>query len=176
MKYNSETIYDLTPFEETTVGISPTNSTFEVFSVFYKHYEIFKRSTISLGIVAALLLVCCMMACFCCLKKRGEVYILRNTQGIENRHAHLQNSDESIAESEAERGEYDREEQRQICDQLQEWHAEQRANHKRATQDQRFSQNILLQNRNIEGANLPRTHPHIHAQILDNTHVENEML
>ena len=29
MKYNSETIYDLTPFEETTVGISPTNSTFE---------------------------------------------------------------------------------------------------------------------------------------------------
>ena len=47
---------------------------------------------------------------------------------------------------------------------------------KRATQDQRFSQNILLQNRNIEGVNLPRTHPHAHAQILDNTHVENEML
>ena len=117
-----------------------------------------------------------MMACFCCLKKRGEVYILRNTQGIDNRHAHLQNSDESIAESEVERGEYDREEQRRIRDQLQEWHAEQRANHERATQDQRFSQNILLQNRNIEGANLPRTHPHIHAQILDNTHVENEML
>ena len=53
-----------------------------------------------------------MMACFCYLKKRGEVYILRNTQGIDNHHAHLQNSDESIAESEAERGEYNREEQR----------------------------------------------------------------
>ena len=85
-----------------------------------------------------------MMACFCCLKKRGEVYILRNTQGIDNRHAHLQNSDKSIAESEVERGEYVREEQRRIRDQLQEWHAEQRASHERATQDQRFSQNILL--------------------------------
>ena len=68
-----------------------------------------------------------MMACFCCLKKRGEVYILRNRQGIDNRHVHFQNSDESIAESEAERGDCEREEQRQICDQLQEWHAEQRA-------------------------------------------------
>ena len=116
------------------------------------------------------------MACFCCLKKRGEVYILRNRQGIDNRHVHFHNSDESIAESEVERGEYEREEQRWIHDQLQEWHAEQRANHKRATQDQRFSQNILLQNRNIEGVNLPRTHAHAHAQILDNTHVENEML
>ena len=35
MKYNSETIYDLTAFEETTVGISPTNSTFEgIFRIF----------------------------------------------------------------------------------------------------------------------------------------------
>ena len=146
MKYNSETIYDLTAFEETTRGISPTNSTFEgIFHIFcfYRRFDIFKRSTISLGVVAALL-VCCMMACFCCLKKRGEVYILRNTQGIDNCHAHLQNSDESIAESEAERGEYEKEEERQIYDQLQEWHAEQRANHERATQDQRFSQNILL--------------------------------
>ena len=100
------------------------------------------------------------------------MYILRNTQGIDYHHAHFQNSDESIAETEVERGEYEREEQRQICDQLQEWHAEQRANHERATQDQRFSQNILLRNRNIEGVNLPPTHP----QILDNTHVENEML
>ena len=132
--------------------------------------------TVSLGVVAALVLVCCMIACFCCLKKRGEVYILRNREGIANLHAHLQNSDQSIAESEVEIGEYEREEQRRICDQLQEWHAEQRANHERATQDQRFSQNILLQNRNIEGVNLPRTHPHVHAQILDNTHVENEML
>ena len=130
------------------------------------------RSTISLGVVAAFLLVCCMMACFCCLKKRGEVYILRNTQGIDNHHAHLQNSDES----EAERGEYNREEQRRIHDELQEWHAEQRTNHERATQDQRFSQNILLQNRNIAGVDPPLTHPHVHAQILDNTHVENEML
>ena len=52
------------------------------------------------------------------------MYILRNTQGIDNHHAHLQNSDESIAESEVERGEYNREEQRQIRDELQEWHAE----------------------------------------------------
>ena len=102
------------------------------------------------------------------------MYILRNTQGIENHHAHLQNSDESIAESEAERGEHNREEQRQIRDELQEWHAEQRANHERATQDQRFSQNILLRNRNIAGVHLPPTHPHVH--ILDDTHVENEML
>ena len=146
MKYNSETIYDLTRFEETTVGISPTNYMFEgifpYFLFFYRRYEIFKRSTISLGVVAALLLVCCMMECFCCLKKRGEVYILRNREGIANRHVHFQNSDESIAESEAERGEYERQEQRRIHDQLQEWHAEQRANHKRATQEQRFSQNI----------------------------------
>ena len=81
VKYNSETIYDLTAFEEITVGISPTNSTFEgIFRIFcfYRCDEISKRSTISLGVVAALLLVCCMMACFCCLKKRGEVYILRN--------------------------------------------------------------------------------------------------
>ena len=35
VKYNSETIYDLTTFEETTVGISPTNSTFEgIFHIF----------------------------------------------------------------------------------------------------------------------------------------------
>ena len=35
VKYNSETIYDLTAFEETTVGISPTNSTFEgIFRIF----------------------------------------------------------------------------------------------------------------------------------------------
>ena len=72
-----------------------------------------------------------------------------------------------LPESEVEIGEYEREEQQRIRDQLQEWHAEQRANHERATQDQRFSQNILLQNRNIEGVNLPHTHPHVHAQILD---------
>ena len=35
MKYNSETIYDLTAFEETTVGISPTNSDLEgIFHIF----------------------------------------------------------------------------------------------------------------------------------------------
>ena len=35
VKYNSETIYDLTTFEETTVGISPTNSTSEgIFRIF----------------------------------------------------------------------------------------------------------------------------------------------
>ena len=104
------------------------------------------------------------------------MYILRNTQGIDNHHAHLQNSDESIAESEAERGEYNREEQRWIRNKLQEWHAEQRAYHERATQDQRFSQNILLQNRNIAGVHLPPINPHVHAQILDDTHVENEIL
>ena len=35
VKYNSGTIYDLTQFEETTVGISPSNSTFEgIFCIF----------------------------------------------------------------------------------------------------------------------------------------------
>ena len=161
------------------MGISPTNATFEgIFRIFcfYRCYEIFKRSTISLGVVAALLLVCCMMACFCYLKKRGEVYILRNTQGIDNHHAHLWNSDENIAESAVERGEYNREEQRWICNKLQEWHAEQSANHERSTQDQRFSQNILLRNRKIAGVHLSPIHPHVYAQNLDNTHVENEML
>ena len=75
-----------------------------------------------------------------------------------------------------ERGEYNREERRRIHNKLQEWVAEQRANHERATQDQRFSQYILLQNRNIAGVHLSPTHPHVHAQNLDNTHVENEML
>ena len=73
VKYNSETIYVLTTFEETTVGISPTNSTFEsIFRIFcfYRCYKIFKRSTISLGVVAALLLVCCMMACFLLFEKK----------------------------------------------------------------------------------------------------------
>ena len=155
--------------------IPPLKVFFRIFC-FYRCYEIFKRSTISLGVVAALLLVCCMMACFCCLKKRGEMYILRNIQGIDNHHVHLQNSDENISESTVERGEYDSEEQRWIREELQELVAEQRANHERATQDQRFSQYILLQNRNIAGVGLPPTHPHVHAQNLDNTHVENEML
>ena len=35
VKYNSETIIDLPTFEETTVGISPTNFTFEgIFHIF----------------------------------------------------------------------------------------------------------------------------------------------
>ena len=34
-------------------------------------------------------------------------------------------------------------------------------------------QNILLQNRNTAGVHLSPTHPHVHAQILDDTHVEN---
>ena len=34
VKYNSETIYDLTAFEETTVGISPTIPPLKVFFVF----------------------------------------------------------------------------------------------------------------------------------------------
>ena len=38
------------------------------------------------------------------------------------------------------------------------------------------TKSFLLQNRNIAGVHLPPTHPHVHAQILDNTHVENEML
>ena len=36
--------------------------------------------------------------------------------------------------------------------------------------------NIPLQNRNIAGVHLSPIHPHVHAQNLDNTHVENEML
>ena len=179
MKYNSETNSAQSTFEETSVGFSPTNSSFEsIFLIFcfYRRYEILERSTISLGIVCGFLLTCCMMACVCCLKKRGEVYILRNRQGIDNRHAHLRNSDENIPESTAERGLYLPEEQRRIFNKLQEWSAELRANHERATQAQRFAQYIELRNRNIANVELPPPHPHVHAQNLDNTHVENEML
>ena len=55
-----------------------------------------------------------MVSCLCCLKKRGEVYLLRNAHGIDNHHSYLRNSDENIPQSAAERGqaeyEFDREE------------------------------------------------------------------
>ena len=46
--------------------------------VFCRRDAILTRSIISLGIVCGLLLPCCMMACYCCIKKRGELYLLRN--------------------------------------------------------------------------------------------------
>ena len=112
-----------------------------------------------------------MVACFCCLKKRGEVYLLRNARGIENhRNQHLRNSDENIPENSAERGEaqrggaeiqeyqyeneYQREEDRRMFAGLEPWAAEQ----------------VELHNRNISGVHTP------HAQNLANTQVENEML
>ena len=78
-------------FEDFTVGVSSTYSTSQGMFFAYRCYEVFKRSTISLGVVAALLLMCCMLACYCCLKKRGEVYLLRKLRGIDNRHSHLRN-------------------------------------------------------------------------------------
>lgn len=115
------------------------------------------------------------MSCLCCLKKRDEVYILRNIRGIDN---NMRNSDTSI--SSAERGQYYTEEiseeQRQVFEGLRAWTAEQMANHQRATQEQRLSEQIEIQNRTNSGVNLPPTHPQVHAQNLDDTQVENEML
>ena len=103
--------------------------------------------------------MCCMVSCLCCLKKRGEVYRLRNVQGIDNHHSHLRNSDENIPESAAERGQaedqYDREEDRETFARLQVW----------AAQEQ-----IRLRTINTPGVHVP------HAQYLPNTHMENEML
>ena len=56
----------------------PQMSCLKVFFVFCRRDAILKRSIISLGVVCGLLLLCCMMACFCCIKKRGELYLLRN--------------------------------------------------------------------------------------------------
>ena len=53
--------------------------------MFCRRDAILTRSIISLGIVCGLLLTCCMMACFCCIKKRGELYLLRN--GVNNSHS-----------------------------------------------------------------------------------------
>ena len=117
-------------FEDFTVGVSPTHSTSQGIFLFfaYRCYEVFKRSTISLGVVAALLWMCCMLSCYCCIKKRGEVYNLRNLRGVDNRHSHLRNSDENIPESAVERGqpeyEFDREEDRETFACLQEWAAQ----------------------------------------------------
>ena len=121
--------------------------------------EIFKRSTISLGVVAALLLIFCMVSCLCCLKKRGEVYLLRNAHGIDNHHSHLRNSDENIPQSAPERGQaeyqFDREEDRETCAYLQVWAAHEQ---------------IRLRTINTPGVHVP------HAQYLPNTQMENEML
>ena len=96
--------------------------------------------------------MCCMVSCLCCLKERGEVYLLRNAHGIDNHHSHLRNSDENIPQSAAERGQaeyqFDREEDRET-----------------------FVHLHLLRNINPAGVH----HPH-HAQYLPNTQMENEML
>lgn len=98
-----------------------------------------------------------MISCFCCLKKRGEVYLLRNARGIENhRNRHLRNSDEDIPEIAVERGEFDREEDRITFAGLQEWAAEQ----------------IPLRNRNIPLAHVPLAQNVVNSQI----ETESEML
>ena len=151
--YQTKYIHEENTFEENTVGITPTNSVAEgIFSNFFvcRRYEIFERSTISLGIISILLLLCCMVCCVCCIKKRAEVYILRNATGIDNHH-HLRNSDENIPEGAAERGEMDRQEELLHLDH---WATE-------------------LCNRAAPGGTLPSYH---HAQNLVETETENEML
>ena len=105
--------------------------------------------------------MCCMVSCLCCLKKRGEVYLLRNAHGIDNHHSHLRNSDENIPQSAAERGQaeyqFDREEDRETFARLQVW----------AAQDQ---EQIRLRTINTPGVHVP------HAQYFPNTPIKNEML
>ena len=124
--------------------------------------------------------MCCMMSCACCIKKRGEVYLLRNATGIDNRHSHLRNSDENIPENTAERGEaapaqrgegeiqeyscnseFEREEDQRMVVELEPWAME-------------------LHNRNTTGFQNPNFQtPAVHTphvQNLANTRVENEML
>ena len=107
-----------------------------------------------------------MVACFCCLKKRDEVYLLQNARGIENHHnEHLRNSDENIPESSAERGEtqrqeyqfesqFDREEDRRMFAELK----------------PRANEQVELHNRNTAAVHTP------HTQNVTTTQVENEIL
>lgn len=61
-----------------------------------------------------------MISCFCCWKKRGEVYLLRNRAGTDN---HGRNSDDSLTQNNAERGEINREtqEEQEMFDNLHDW-------------------------------------------------------
>ena len=114
----------------------------KVFFKFFvcRSYEIFQKSTIALGIIAILLLLCCMVSCFCCIKKRGEVYLLRNAEGIDN---YARNSNENVSQIDVEIGEIDRETDREMFDELQNWAAG-------VHQSQ-------LRNRNLSSSNIPNT-------------------
>ena len=129
--------------------------------------------------------MCCMMSCACCIKKRAEVYHLRNATGIDNRHSHLRNSDENIPESTAERGEtapaqpgqgeiqeypydseFEREEDRRMFGELEPWAMELRNRNTSGFPNPNFQN---------PGVQTPGVHTP-HAQNLANTTVENEML
>ena len=130
--------------EETTVQITPTTSIDQ--GIFKKHffvcrsYEIFQRSTIALGIISILLLLCCMMACFCCIKKRGEVYLLRNAEGIDN---NARNSNENVSQLDVEIAERNAETEREMFNELENWAAS-------VHQPQ-------LRNRNLSSSNMTNT-------------------
>ena len=95
--------------------------------------------------------MCCMISCFCCIKKRGELYNLRHRAGIDNRNIHLRNSHENIPMSAVERGEYERAEDQRMFQELDDW----------ATR---------LRNRTVHGVIIPQ------AQNFVNSQVENDML
>ena len=86
------------------------------------------------------------MSCFCCIKKRGELYLLRN--GTEET-THLRNSDDNIPESLAERGEIDRQTEREMFEGLQGWATE-------------------LRNRNLPSVHAPQTQNFVNSQIESN--------
>ena len=90
--------------------------------------------------MAILLLLCCMVSCFCCIKKRGEVYFLRNVEGINN---YARNSNENVPQIDVEIGERDRETEREMFDDLQNWAA--------------CVHQSQLCNRNLSSSNIPNT-------------------
>lgn len=108
-----------------------------------------------------------MMSCVCCLKKRGEVYLLRNARGVENRrNEHLKNSNENIPERAAEEGAvggqaeytFDKEEDKVTFAGLEAWQAD------------LPSSQYELRNRTTASVHVPPA-----QQLVDST-IENEML
>ena len=87
-----------------------------------------------------------MVSCFCCIKKRGELYLLRNG-GEES--THLRNSDENIPQNDVERGELDRQVEREMYQELQGWANE-------------------LRNRNLATVHAPQAQNVVNSQIESN--------
>ena len=81
--------------------------------------------------------MCCMISCFCCIKKRGELYNLRHRAGIDNR---------NIPMSAVERGEYDRAEDQRMFQELDDW----------ATR---------LRNRTVHGVIIPQAQNFVNSQV-----------